>query len=186
MNTPGRVLTAHLNSLRRKATRKHVISQSQKLFIPSFSSCEVLTDCKRGFSVLPQKKTLMKNHNKDGLTTTTNLQSLNLNIGQVICHRNFYCSERKDQQRTCWRCNTSLLQQGATRNVDFVDKFHCPETQCGVLQPPCNNMNYFEQLGLAIDYDLDTKSLTRRYRIIQSRLHPDKAAQLSKVSRPIW
>ena len=80
--------------------------------------------------------------------------------------------------RTCWKCAEPLLDHMMARDHS-ADVFNCPS--CDVLQPPAEHLNHFQLLGFETDYDVDTKHLTSKYRKIQSRLHPDKAARLSQV-----
>lgn len=91
--------------------------------------------------------------------------------------------------RQCWKCKRELKtinelkkypQTDSVTEKHPADMFYCAYSTCGVLQPPFAD-NYFQQLGLAEDYDIDTQNLTRIYRQLQHRLHPDKATNLSQV-----
>ncbi|XP_071526352.1 co-chaperone protein HscB homolog isoform X1 [Panulirus ornatus] len=62
----------------------------------------------------------------------------------------------------CWSCETKLLSY-----TPFCDT-------CKILQPLNHHLNYFELLGIEKAFNLDTKSLTRTFRKLQSRFHPDK------------
>ena len=93
----------------------------------------------------------------------------------TLCKR-FYSAITSD--RTCWKCTEPLLDHKMATDHP-ADVFHCP--RCDVLQPPTEHLNYFQLLGFETDYNVDTKHLTSKYRKIQSRLHPDKAARLSQV-----
>lgn len=63
----------------------------------------------------------------------------------------------------CWKCGIekkSILEL-------FCD-------QCNVIQNPQEKENYFKIFGLPEAYDIDSKSLTQKFRGMQSVLHPDK------------
>lgn len=63
----------------------------------------------------------------------------------------------------CWKCGIekkSILEL-------FCD-------QCNVIQSPHEKENYFKIFGLPDTFDIDSKSLTQKFRAMQSVLHPDK------------
>ena len=106
---------------------------------------------------------------------------------QQTTHRQFSSSQAKNTtvglttSDTCWKCSRTLTPTTtSTDNGHPADHFYCPHKDCGVLQPAMDR-NHFEQFKLPLDYDIDTNALTKAYRKIQHRLHPDRAAQLSKV-----
>lgn len=113
------------------------------------------------------------------------------------CERHYSCTSQRifqtlkagesdsDNSKTCncWRCDRSLSRVSQiTNNQHPASHFYCPHGDCQALQPP-SDRNHFEQLGFSTHYDIDTDELTRAYRKIQQRLHPDMAVRLSEVSR---
>lgn len=62
----------------------------------------------------------------------------------------------------CWKCNSSLK--------DFA--LVCDN--CATIQKPPSKTNYFSILNLNVNFDVDPKQLTHKYRKMQSVLHPDK------------
>lgn len=151
----SRIYIRHLRHTTRSSrliyTSQHVDSNHQRLNI-DFRLV-------RHFSVL--------NNNSQGC----GWNPVNLNTLNRLC-------STSQPKNTCWKCLEPLLDH--TEPADHpADVFHCPH--CGVLQPPATNLNYFEVLGFGTHYDIDTKLLTSKYRKIQSRLHPDKAARLPQV-----
>lgn len=72
--------------------------------------------------------------------------------------------------QNCWKCG---------KVVDPVnEQFIC---ECGVLQPPVGNRTFFEVLGVETKFDIDTVELTKKFRNLQSKLHPDKFGTKSEV-----
>lgn len=63
----------------------------------------------------------------------------------------------------CWKCGIEKRS--------ILDLF-CQ--QCNVIQNPQEEGNYFKVLGIDERFDIDNKALTKRYRNMQSVLHPDK------------
>jgi len=69
---------------------------------------------------------------------------------------------------SCWKCG-KMLNGGK-------ELFFC---ECGVIQPPSREGNYFEIMDVDTDFEVDTKKLHNKYRHLQSFLHPDKFSQKS-------
>lgn len=62
----------------------------------------------------------------------------------------------------CWKCGTESQNSSI-----FCEN-------CSVIQKPLNKGNYFKTLGINEVFDVDLKMLTKKYREMQSVLHPDK------------
>ena len=73
----------------------------------------------------------------------------------------------------CWKCKkpVSRLSYG---------QYSC---ECGVLQPPNEDVTYFEVMGENQTYFIDQSELTKKFRDLQSRLHPDKFSQRPEVKK---
>lgn len=79
-------------------------------------------------------------------------------------------ASKPDLVHECWRCGTDLDPS--------EDQYFC---ECGVVQPPKVNRDYFKVLGLEAKFDIDESSLKRTYTNLQRHLHPDKFTQKSEV-----
>ncbi|XP_067935520.1 iron-sulfur cluster co-chaperone protein HscB-like [Watersipora subatra] len=94
-----------------------------------------------------------------------------------------HSSQEVGKSVNCWKCGNLL---NVPPNDDYIehpaDQFYCLHKACGVLQP-AQDINHFEQFQLPVNYELDTQNLTKLYRRIQHRLHPDKAVQLSQEEK---
>ncbi len=63
---------------------------------------------------------------------------------------------------------------------DFKEKFFC--SACDLIQPPTGGLTYFDYFGLKPTYNLDEMELRRKYKNLQSILHPDRFTNKSDVS----
>lgn len=70
----------------------------------------------------------------------------------------------------CWSCSKG---SGGT--------FFC--NTCDVIQPPKKEKNYFELFESPITFDLDTSYLTKMYRNLQRKVHPDSFELKSEKER---
>lgn len=71
----------------------------------------------------------------------------------------------------CWKCGDMI-----NLNQDLF----C--NSCEVVQKPSDDVNYFEILSVEKQFDLDAKELTKKFRLLQMQLHPDRFTQKSEVS----
>jgi len=71
----------------------------------------------------------------------------------------------------CWKCGDMI-----NLNQDLF----C--NSCEVVQKPTDDANYFEILGVEKEFDVDAKELTKKFRLLQMQLHPDRFTQKSEVS----
>ncbi|XP_062617604.1 iron-sulfur cluster co-chaperone protein HscB-like [Saccostrea cucullata] len=85
--------------------------------------------------------------------------------------RTRYFSSNSD--RTCWKCGNKV-----DNNEELL---FC---KCGVVQE-VKGLNFFELMGYPESFDIDTKSLTQRYRDLQRQLHPDKYSLKSEKEKQI-
>ena len=69
----------------------------------------------------------------------------------------------------CWNCN----------NIHSSYVFICEK--CKSLQEIQDGMTYFEVLGIPNSFVVDATSLTKKFRELQSRFHPDKFTNKSQV-----
>jgi molecular chaperone HscB len=57
-------------------------------------------------------------------------------------------------------------------------------TSCGALNPyPLDKLNYFEMFGLTPGYDIDERTLHRKYLSLTRTVHPDMVGQASQEQR---
>ncbi|XP_071096612.1 iron-sulfur cluster co-chaperone protein HscB-like isoform X1 [Haliotis cracherodii] len=74
--------------------------------------------------------------------------------------------------RKCWKCNKDTSSSS--------ELFFC---ECGVVQAPIRDMNYFSLFGIDITFDIDEQSLSRMHKDLQMKLHPDKFTLKSEEER---
>lgn len=70
----------------------------------------------------------------------------------------------------CWNCG----------QTERESKFFCQK--CKALQKPSNNYNFFHLLDVKETFEIDTNELSKKFRQLQSLLHPDKFSNASNVS----
>ena len=70
---------------------------------------------------------------------------------------------------SCWKCGVT---------VDLNKVLFCD--YCDVVQKP-KHADYFVIFGLKREFDIDTKKLTKNFRLLQMQLHPDRFSQKSEV-----
>lgn len=70
----------------------------------------------------------------------------------------------------CWKCGVT---------VDLNKVLFCD--YCEVVQKPKFDADYFEILGMEKKFQIDTKKLTKNFRLLQMQLHPDRFSQKSEV-----
>lgn len=76
----------------------------------------------------------------------------------------------KSLSEPCWKC-------GSTEKGTY---FFCEH--CKALQKPDDNANYFHLLGAHESFDINLSDLSKKYRQLQSVLHPDKFSNATDVS----
>ena len=102
-------------------------------------------------------------------------QSYHYSRGVCSSHKRLFCSSSSFKFKSkCWKCKKDI--------VLTFGQFAC---DCGVLQPPSKNANYFEVLGRTSQYSLNTDDLARTFKKLQSLLHPDKFSSKSEVKTVI-
>lgn len=109
-----------------------------------------------------QKSGILKYRQYDQSPETVNNQG-NLKFAKEFSLQ--YLPKRFAQTKAvkCWNCG---MEKKALVEL-FCD-------QCNVIQNPEENGNYFRMFDLPENYDLDPKLLTKKFRSLQSVLHPDK------------
>lgn len=70
----------------------------------------------------------------------------------------------------CWKCGVS---------VDLNKVLFCKF--CEVVQKPDQNADYFKVLLQKQTFDIDTADLTKKFRLLQMQLHPDKFSHKTEV-----
>ena len=73
----------------------------------------------------------------------------------------------------CWNCDFS-----------YKSKIFC--SQCKAIQKPPEKLNYFDLIGVQEDYDVVIEEVQRKYRQLQTMLHPDKFVNKSEVFQTIF
>nr|XP_006819066.1 PREDICTED: uncharacterized protein LOC102801490 [Saccoglossus kowalevskii] len=66
----------------------------------------------------------------------------------------------------CWSCQTPSPKE-KQKTMFFCE-------HCDSIQPVIDEVNHFERLEFKTSFDVDIDKLTRKYRELQSILHPDK------------
>jgi len=77
----------------------------------------------------------------------------------------------------CWSCGKNL-------NENDSRLFFCPCSKSKILPPVTDEKlkrNYFEIFGLKADFNLNKKELTKSFRKLMQKLHPDLNAQKEDV-----
>ena len=82
-------------------------------------------------------------------------------------------SERLRVVRNCWQCHKSLNR---TEN-----RFFCKP--CGVVQPPDEDMDFFELFEQPVSYKLNKPAITKLRNQLQFQLHPDRFHGKSDTER---
>ncbi|KJH47224.1 Fe-S protein assembly co-chaperone HscB [Dictyocaulus viviparus] len=80
----------------------------------------------------------------------------------------------KDEQTNCWNCCDA---------VKCTKQFFCDS--CHAIQPPAEAQNLFEYIGLPVSFDIKESLLKKRFRELQSELHPDKFQNASQHEQEI-
>lgn len=70
----------------------------------------------------------------------------------------------------CWKCGKPGREA----------RFFCKD--CNALQKPDKSYNNFHLLGLSETFDIDSSELSKKFRQLQTVLHPDKFSNASDVS----
>lgn len=71
---------------------------------------------------------------------------------------------------SCWKCGVT---------VDLNKVLFCDF--CEVIQKPKYDADYFEIFGIKKQFNIDPKELTKKFRLLQMQLHPDRFSQKSEV-----
>lgn len=87
-------------------------------------------------------------------------------LTQVCC-----ASPSKKNSPACWKCGIS---------VDLNKVLFCKS--CEVVQKPDQNADYFQILLQKRTFEIDSANLTRKFRLLQMQLHPDKFSQRTEVT----
>lgn len=83
------------------------------------------------------------------------------------------CRQQLLQDQLCWKCGAFI-----DRSVDI---HFC---SCGVIQKPFTD-DYFQLLGIDMDFDLDATILAKSFRDLQRKLHPDKFSGKSNQEKEL-
>lgn len=99
-----------------------------------------------------------------------------LNLPKVLQKKTVKCcyaysssKSTNSESVSCWKCG---------EEVDLNKVLFCKS--CEVVQKP-RNADYFEILGMEKKFVLDTKTLTKNFRLLQMQLHPDRFSQRPEV-----
>ncbi|KAJ1373870.1 hypothetical protein KIN20_036399 [Parelaphostrongylus tenuis] len=80
----------------------------------------------------------------------------------------------RPEEKSCWNC---------TDAVNCTKQFFCDS--CHAIQPPAEAQNLFEYMGIPVSFDIEESALKKRFRELQSKLHPDKFVHASEHEREI-
>lgn len=83
-----------------------------------------------------------------------------------------YTTARKFESDSvsCWKCGVT---------VDLKKVLFC--NYCEVVQKPKYDVDFFEIFGMKRTFEVDSKELTKKFRLLQMQLHPDRFSQKSEV-----
>lgn len=84
-----------------------------------------------------------------------------------------FCVHKTSGGRNCWKCGKNLQ--------DIL--FFCD--QCSSLQRASSTSNYFEIIGVDCAYDLSLAEISKKYKNLQSQLHPDKFGNKTEEEKVI-
>uniref|UniRef100_W8AZR6 Iron-sulfur cluster co-chaperone protein HscB, mitochondrial n=1 Tax=Ceratitis capitata TaxID=7213 RepID=W8AZR6_CERCA len=110
--------------------------------------------------------------NKEGVVKSSKTTALGVNAKYVVTQQiRKYAptTSSTNAESACWNC-----KQGGRKN-------HMICTSCGYLQDVNAEINYFDLLDLQNSFSLQQQELTRRFRQLQTLVHPDKFS--NKVTR---
>lgn len=100
-----------------------------------------------------------------------------MNVMRRVTQVNGFISMIKHQTRTaarkCWSCERELNQTDAKA-------FFCP-CEKNIILPVNNDVNYFEMFDLQPAYKIDKSTLTKNFRQLMRKLHPDLFTLKSEV-----
>uniref|UniRef100_A0A0K0DMN1 J domain-containing protein n=1 Tax=Angiostrongylus cantonensis TaxID=6313 RepID=A0A0K0DMN1_ANGCA len=71
----------------------------------------------------------------------------------------------RPQETNCWNCTDAV--------------------KCHTIQPPVETQNLFEYIGIPVSFDIEESVLKKRFRELQSKLHPDKFVRASEHEKEI-
>lgn len=80
----------------------------------------------------------------------------------------------RPEERNCWNCSDA---------VNCTKQFFCDS--CHTIQPPAEAQNLFEYMGIPVSFDIEESALKKRFRELQSKIHPDKFMHASEHEREI-
>ena len=113
---------------------------------------------------------------KRGLLCKTNLNySTKIHVHRIFKHEiiipiSQYQSQLyfSDGPQKCWQCNHP-----------FKSELFC--SKCKALQKLPKDLNYFDIIGVKKDFDIIIEDIHKKYRHLQTLLHPDKFGQKTDV-----
>ncbi|XP_058808336.1 iron-sulfur cluster co-chaperone protein HscB [Phymastichus coffea] len=72
----------------------------------------------------------------------------------------------------CWQC-------------DFPQKSDLFCSKCKALQKPPKDLNYFDIIGVKQDFDISVEDVQKKYRKLQTLLHPDRFGQKTEKEQDL-
>lgn len=84
-----------------------------------------------------------------------------------------FCVHKTSGGRNCWKCGKNLQDI-----LVFCD-------QCSSLQKANSTSNYFEIIGVDCAYDLNIAEVSKKYKNLQSQLHPDRFGNKTEEEKVI-
>lgn len=80
-----------------------------------------------------------------------------------------FCVYKTHGSKNCWKCGKNLEDV-----LIFCD-------QCSSLQRASSRSNYFEIMGIDCEYNLNLSEISKKYKNLQSQLHPDRFGNKTEV-----
>eukprot|EP01117_Protostelium_nocturnum_P016054 TRINITY_DN6284_c0_g1_i2.p1 TRINITY_DN6284_c0_g1~~TRINITY_DN6284_c0_g1_i2.p1 ORF type:complete len:225 (-),score=72.43 TRINITY_DN6284_c0_g1_i2:387-1061(-) len=99
-------------------------------------------------------------------------------------------TERKEKQNICWNCGSEWEEKTATTTTTMTDKNNsktkwkeCPS--CQKIQPLSKDLNFFQLFGLEDKLELNLSSLSKEFKSLQRKFHPDQFQRKSTEEQTI-
>lgn len=126
----------------------------------ALSKRHILSNLKLSLSIFPNKdfRRTMVTYDKYYKITKFPSDSVFLHIKGLFGVQKYYSSSGV----ACWNCG----------HISTELNYFC--NKCTVIQPIREESNYFDILGIRKAFNIGSKQLTRDFRILQGKYHPDK------------
>jgi hypothetical protein len=94
---------------------------------------------------------------------------------ELLIQQPFVLNKGNVLKYNCWSCSKALSDTQCR-------SFFCPCEKKKILPVPIRNTSYFDLFGLKPEYNVDKEALTKNFRQLMRKLHPDLYHQSSEVT----